>query len=125
MAELAATTFCFQPKRVPLPELLGEVPEQAPAATAACTAGPIPEGPCPVCPRLAAEFEPWRQAGSWKALCLWDINPRLWLQAYLQACAEAGGQAPAELDRFLPWKMSEGQRQEWSLGPDKAGEDSS
>lgn len=67
MAELAATTFCFRPKRVPLAELLGEVPEQAPSPPAAGTAGPIPEGPCPVCPRRAAEFEPWRQAGSWKA----------------------------------------------------------
>src|SRR2546429_4491127 len=34
----------------------------------ACAAPPLPEGPCPVCPRLAQEFEPWRQAGYWKAL---------------------------------------------------------
>src|SRR5579871_3101774 len=34
----------------------------------ACSAPPIPEGPCPVCPRLAQEFEPWRQAGYWKAM---------------------------------------------------------
>jgi transposase len=33
----------------------------------ACSAPPIPEGPCPVCPRLAQEFEPWRQAAYWKA----------------------------------------------------------
>src|ERR1700730_10190362 len=34
----------------------------------ACSAPPLPEGPCPVCPRLAVEFEPWRQAAYWKAL---------------------------------------------------------
>src|SRR5437660_9914779 len=33
-----------------------------------CAAPPLPDGPCPVCPRLAVEFEPWRQAGYWKAL---------------------------------------------------------
>lgn len=60
-----------------------------------------------------------------QTLCLWELNPRPWLQAYLQACAEAGGRAPAELDRFLPWKMSEGQRQEWFWEPGKAGEASS
>src|ERR1700757_3355952 len=34
----------------------------------ACSAPPIPDGPCPVCPRLAQEFEPWRQASYWKAM---------------------------------------------------------
>src|SRR3954454_13302882 len=34
----------------------------------ACSAPPLPDGPCPVCPRLAQEFEPWRQAGYWKAM---------------------------------------------------------
>ena len=29
-----------------------------------------------------------------QTLALWGINPRLWLTAYLTACAEAGGQAP-------------------------------
>src|SRR5213082_3792550 len=33
-----------------------------------CSAPPVPDGPCPVCPRLAQEFEPWRQAGYWKAM---------------------------------------------------------
>src|SRR5207237_8346565 len=32
-----------------------------------CSAPPFPDGPCPVCPRLAVEFEPWRQASYWKA----------------------------------------------------------
>jgi transposase len=38
-------------------------------------------------------------------LRLWAINPRLWLTAYLQACAEAGGQAPADAERWLPWNL--------------------
>src|SRR5262245_30340177 len=36
-------------------------------APPACSAPPLPDGPCPVCPRLAQEFEPWRQASSGKA----------------------------------------------------------
>ena len=35
----------------------------------------------------------------------WDLNPRRWLTAYLEACAAAGGQAPAEAGQFLPWQM--------------------
>src|SRR6516165_719534 len=33
-----------------------------------CSAPLLPDGPCPVCPRLALEFEPWRQASYWKAM---------------------------------------------------------
>src|SRR5262245_13072260 len=36
--------------------------------TPVCSAPPLPDGPCPVCPRLAQEFEPWRAAGYWKAM---------------------------------------------------------
>src|SRR5512142_238594 len=36
--------------------------------TPTCSAPPIPQGPCPVCPRLAQEFEPWRQAAYWQAM---------------------------------------------------------
>jgi transposase len=39
-----------------------------PGAAAACSAPPLPTAPCPVCPRLAAEFEPWRQAAYWQAM---------------------------------------------------------
>jgi transposase len=38
-----------------------------PAAAAVCSAPPLPDGPCPVCPRLASEFEPYRLAGYWKS----------------------------------------------------------
>jgi hypothetical protein len=48
-----------------------------------------------------------------QTLCLSGLNPRLWLTAYLSACAEAGGRAPAEVDRFLPWNLSPGQKREW------------
>lgn len=40
-------------------------------------------------------------------LQLWQINPRLWLNWYLQSCAEAGGQAPNDIEPFLPWNLSE------------------
>jgi transposase len=38
---------------------------------------------------------------------MWGINARLWLTEYLQACAAAGGKAPAELNPFLPWNRPE------------------
>src|SRR5436305_15321900 len=43
-------------------------PDSAPDALPTCSAPPIPQGPCPVCPRLAQEFEPWRQAAYYKAM---------------------------------------------------------
>jgi transposase len=48
---------------------------------------------------------------------LWGINPRVWLTAYLTACADAGGQAPARPEALLPWNLSEEQRRGWSLEP--------
>jgi hypothetical protein len=50
-----------------------------------------------------------------QTLSLWDINPRLWLTAYLQACATAGGKAPPDLDSYLPWNLNEERRQNWQL----------
>src|SRR5437660_2902067 len=46
----------------------GRVPLLAAPPTLACSAPPLPGGPCPVCPHLAQAFEPWRQAGYWKAM---------------------------------------------------------
>jgi len=60
-----------------------------------------------------------------QTLCLWKLNPRAWLTAYLTACAEAGGAAPAEVERFLPWNLSDEERRCWSLAVAKAGEDTS
>ncbi|MFQ5893863.1 MAG: IS66 family transposase, partial [Nitrospinota bacterium] len=54
-------------------------------------------------------------------LALWKINPRLWLTAYLQACAANGGHAPKQIEPFLPWKMTEEQCQGFSLEPSIRG----
>ena len=48
-------------------------------------------------------------------LRLWKINPRQWLHWYLQSCAEAGGQAPKDIEPFLPWNLSEAMRTQLSL----------
>jgi len=57
-----------------------------------------------------------------QTLALHNLNPRDWLTAYLSACAEAGGQAPAQetLQALLPWNLSEQQRQDWALSPKPA-----
>ncbi len=52
-----------------------------------------------------------------QTLALWGLNPRVWLTAYLTACAEAGGQTPATPEAWLPWNLSEQQRRAWSLEP--------
>jgi transposase len=46
---------------------------------------------------------------------LWGLNPRLWLQWYLQSCAEAGGKVPEGIEPFLPWNLSSDRRAELSL----------
>lgn len=38
-------------------------------------------------------------------LAHWKINPRLWLTWYLESCAAAGGQTPADIQPFLPWNL--------------------
>jgi transposase len=48
-----------------------------------------------------------------QTLCLSGLNPRLWLTAYLSACAEAGGRAPEDVERFLPWNLTAEQRRAW------------
>jgi len=45
-------------------------------------------------------------------LTMWHINPRLWLLWYLQSCAAAGGQAPTDIQPFLPWNLSPEKRAE-------------
>ena len=50
-----------------------------------------------------------------QTLCLWRLNPRVWLTAYLTACAAAGGEVPGDMERFLPWNLSEEDRRRWSL----------
>jgi hypothetical protein len=65
--------------------------------------------------RLAARMFSWMQT-----LTLWHLNPRLWLTAYLEACAAAGGKAPATCARYLPWNLTEDQRQAWCGPGDEA-----
>lgn len=36
---------------------------------------------------------------------LYQLNPRTWLSAYLNACAGNGNRAPADINAFLPWAM--------------------
>jgi transposase len=60
-----------------------------------------------------------------QTLCLWKLNPRAWLTAYLSACAEAGGQAPNGVERFLPWHLSPEQHQAWSMVGEEPSTDTS
>jgi transposase len=60
-----------------------------------------------------------------QTLCLWGINPRVWLAAYLRGCAGAGGAVPDDLGEYLPWQMTEQKRREWSLEREAQSEDSS
>src|SRR5215471_9065164 len=53
MAVESGSPVCPDTARVPLTTAPAHPP---------CTAPPLPDGPCPVCPRLAVAFEPWRQA---------------------------------------------------------------
>jgi transposase len=38
---------------------------------------------------------------------LWGLNARVWLNAYLQACADNANQAPEDINAFLPWAMDD------------------
>jgi transposase len=50
------------------------------------------------------------------------LNPRKWLTAYLQACAEAGGKAPEDVDKWLPWNLSAQQKKAMAQQEDEQGE---
>ena len=76
MDDGSASVFCFTPLRVPVSEL-GRLTTGSPMPPASspvsspppvCSAPPLPQGPCPVCPRLEQEFEAFRQAAYWKAM---------------------------------------------------------
>src|SRR6266568_7216973 len=43
---------------------------------------------------------------------LWGLNPHHWLSAFIQACAENGGQNPSDLRSFLLWQMTPERREE-------------
>jgi transposase len=52
-----------------------------------------------------------------QTLRLYNINPRLWTTAYLQACAENKGKILPDISAFLPWTMSDQQRTALSFNP--------
>jgi transposase len=58
-------------------------------------------------------------------LKLWKINPRRWLQWYLQSCAEAGGKIPNDIEAFLPWNLSQEMRANLSMTAPEQNTDSS
>jgi len=41
----------------------------------------------------------------------WNVNTRTWLRWFLDACAKTGGGVPSDIQPFLPWNLSETQRQ--------------
>jgi transposase len=47
-----------------------------------------------------------------QTVLLWQLNPHHWLYSYLTACAENGGQPPADLAPFIPWQMSQARQQQ-------------
>ena len=55
--------------------------------------------------RLAAKL-----FGLFPRLCLAGLNPHTWRTDYLDACANAGGQAPPAAAKYLPWNLSAEQK---------------
>ena len=53
-----------------------------------------------------------------QTLSLWKINPRLWLTAYLEACATNQDKIPEDIQCFLPWNMSDEQRKSFCSEPE-------
>mgnify|MGYP003386665692 CR=1 FL=1 len=49
-----------------------------------------------------------------QTILLWKLNPHHWLSAFLQACAENGGQCPSDLSSFSPWQMTAERKAELS-----------
>jgi transposase len=47
-----------------------------------------------------------------QTVLLWQLNPHHWLYSYLNACADNGGQPPAELSPFIPWQMDAQRKQQ-------------
>jgi transposase len=58
-------------------------------------------------------------------LSMGKLNPRRWLTWYFQECAAAGGKVPADIQRFLPWNLSEAKKKELSGNTLPEGDDTS
>jgi transposase len=52
-----------------------------------------------------------------QTLALGHLNPRWWLTSYLEACAAAGGRAPVDAAAYLPWNLTDEQKQAWRCQP--------
>lgn len=52
-----------------------------------------------------------------ETLKLWKINVHTWLLGYLQECAMLGSNAPDEIDKFLPWSMTNKQKKLFAEPP--------
>ena len=52
-----------------------------------------------------------------QTLGLFNLNPRRWLQMYLQACSENTGKAPEDIETLLPWNMTSQRLAELSFEP--------
>lgn len=48
-----------------------------------------------------------------QTLLINHINPKLFLRAYFDACAQNGGKAPENPDEFLPWNLSDEKKDQW------------
>lgn len=48
-----------------------------------------------------------------QTLLINHINPKLFLLAYFEACAQNGGKAPENPDAFLPWNLSDEKKDQW------------
>lgn len=53
----------------------------------------------------------------------WKINPRKWLAAYLQACAQAGGKAPKDAGRWMPWNLTAQEKHQMAQEEDEPDEE--
>ena len=42
-----------------------------------------------------------------------NLDPKKWLSAYFQACAENGGRPPENIEAFMPWNLSPEQKESW------------
>lgn len=52
-----------------------------------------------------------------QTLGLFNLNPRRWLQMYLQACSENAGKAYEDIETFLPYNMTSQRLAELSFEP--------
>jgi len=53
-------------------------------------------------------------------LKLWHINRHTWLLSYLEECANCGGNAPSDIEKFLPWNMTDEQKDFFNKPPNIA-----